>query len=41
MLATVQSGALVGLEAVGVKVEVDYNPRGMTGFTIVGVLTTY
>jgi len=37
MLATVQSGAIVGLEAVGVSVEVDYNPRGMTGFTIVGL----
>ncbi len=37
MLATVQSGALVGLDAVGVTVEVDYNPRSMTGFTIVGL----
>ncbi len=37
MLATVQSGALVGLDAVKVTVEVDYNPRGMTGFTIVGL----
>jgi magnesium chelatase family protein len=37
MLATVHSGAIVGLEAVEVKVEVDYNPRGMTGFTIVGL----
>ncbi len=35
MLATVQSGAIVGLDAVGVTVEVDYNPRTMTGFTIV------
>ncbi len=35
MLATVQSGAIVGLEAIGVSVEIDYNPRGMTGFTIV------
>jgi hypothetical protein len=34
MLATVQSGALIGLEAVCVNVEVDYNPRRMTGFTI-------
>ena len=40
MLATVQSGALVGLEAVGIQVEVDYNPRGMTGFTIVGLPDT-
>src|SRR5260221_6162900 len=40
MLATVQSGAIVGLEAIGVKVEVDYNPRGMTGFTIVGLPDT-
>jgi magnesium chelatase family protein len=37
MLATVQSGAIVGLDAIGVNVEVDYNPRGMTGFTIVGM----
>jgi len=37
MLATVRSGALIGLEAVEIKVEVDYNPRGMTGFTIVGL----
>ncbi len=37
MLATVQSGAIVGLDAVEVKVEVDYNPRSMTGFTIVGL----
>ena len=40
MLATVQSGAIVGLEAMGIKVEVDYNPRGMTGFTIVGLPDT-
>ena len=40
MLATVQSGALIGLEAVGIQVEVDYNPRGMTGFTIVGLPDT-
>ena len=40
MLATVQSGAIVGLEAISVKVEVDYNPRGMTGFTIVGLPDT-
>jgi len=37
MLATVQSGAIIGLDAIGVNVEVDYNPRGMTGFTIVGM----
>lgn len=37
MLATVQSGALAGLEAIGIQVEIDYNPRGMTGFTIVGL----
>jgi magnesium chelatase family protein len=37
MLATVQSGVLIGLEAKAVRVEVDYNPRGMTGFTIVGL----
>ena len=40
MLSTVQSGAIVGLEAVGIKVEVDYNPRGMVGFTIVGLPDT-
>jgi magnesium chelatase family protein len=40
MLATVQSGALIGLEAIGVNVEVDYNPRGLTGFTIVGLPDT-
>ena len=37
MLATVRSGALIGLEAVEIQVEVDYNPRGITGFTIVGL----
>jgi magnesium chelatase family protein len=37
MLSIIQSGALVGLDAVKVTVEVDYNPRGMTGFTIVGL----
>ena len=40
MLAIVQSGALVGLDAVRITVEVDYNPRGMTGFTIVGLPDT-
>jgi magnesium chelatase family protein len=40
MLATVQSGAIVGLEALSVKVEVDYNPKAMTGFTIVGLPDT-
>jgi magnesium chelatase family protein len=40
MLATVQSGAIVGLEAIGITVEVDYNARGMTGFTIVGLPDT-
>lgn len=40
MLATVRSGALIGLDAVEIKVEVDYNPRGMTGFTIVGLPDT-
>ncbi len=34
MLATVRPGALVGLEAIEIQVEVDYNPKGMTGFTI-------
>ncbi len=37
MLATVQSGTLVGLDTVGVNVEADYNPREMTDFTIVGL----
>src|SRR5215813_11458812 len=40
MLATVQSGAIIGLDSIGVSVEVDYNPRGMTGFTIVGLPDT-
>jgi magnesium chelatase family protein len=40
MLATVHSGAIVGLDAVRVGVEVDYNPRSMTGFTIVGLPDT-
>jgi magnesium chelatase family protein len=40
MLAIVRSGALVGLEAVEIKVEVDYNPRAMTGFIIVGLPDT-
>ena len=35
MLATVRSGAVIGLEAIPISVEVDYNPRAMTGFTIV------
>ncbi len=37
MLATVQSGAVIGLDAIPVAVEVDYNPKAMTGFTIVGL----
>jgi magnesium chelatase family protein len=40
MLATVQSGAINGLDAIGINVEVDYNPKGMTGFTIVGLPDT-
>jgi magnesium chelatase family protein len=40
MLTTVQSGAIVGLEAISVKVEVDYNPKAMTGFTIGGLPDT-
>ncbi len=40
MLATVRSGAVVGLDAIPITVEVDYNPRGMTGFTIVGLPDT-
>jgi magnesium chelatase family protein len=40
MLSIVQSGALVGLDALRITVEVDYNPRGMTGFTIVGLPDT-
>src|SRR5260370_26763965 len=35
MLSTVQSGAINGLDAIPIQVEVDYNPRGMTNFTIV------
>src|SRR5690348_11442877 len=37
MLATVRSGTIVGLDAIPIAVEVDYNPRGMTSFTIVGL----
>lgn len=37
MLATVNSGAVHGLDAIGIKVEVDYNPRAMTSFAIVGL----
>src|SRR5262245_35950848 len=37
MLATVESGAIIGLDAIKISVEVDYNPRAMTGFTIVGL----
>jgi len=40
MLATVQSGAVVGIDAIGVTVEVDYNPKGMPSFTIVGLPDT-
>ena len=40
MLATVQSGAITGLDAIKISVEVDYNPRAMTGFTIVGLPDT-
>src|SRR3954453_9013216 len=40
MLAKVYSGAITGLDALPVTVEVDYNPRGMTGFTIVGLPDT-
>jgi magnesium chelatase family protein len=40
MLSNVQSGAINGLEAIPIHVEVDYNPRGMTGFTIVGLADT-
>ncbi|HVO41243.1 MAG TPA: magnesium chelatase domain-containing protein, partial [Aggregatilineales bacterium] len=40
MLATVQSGAIIGLEATQISVEVDFNPRAMTGFTIVGLPDT-
>src|SRR5215467_7691774 len=37
MLSSVQSGAISGLDAIPISVEVDYNPRSMTGFTIVGL----
>jgi magnesium chelatase family protein len=37
MLSNVQSGAINGLDAIPIHVEVDYNPRGMPGFTIVGL----
>lgn len=40
MLATVQSGAVVGLDALGVTVEVDFNPRAMPSFVIVGLADT-
>ncbi|MEP7284624.1 MAG: hypothetical protein ABI947_02505 [Chloroflexota bacterium] len=40
MLSTVQSGAINGLDAIPIQVEVDYNPRAMTGFTIPCPLTT-
>src|SRR5258708_24888191 len=40
MLSILQSGAVVGIDAVKVTVEVDYNPKGMTGFTIVGLADT-
>jgi hypothetical protein len=40
MLATVNSGAVVGLDATAVTVEVDYNPRAMTSFTKIDTLTT-
>jgi magnesium chelatase family protein len=40
MLATVQSGAVVGIDAIDVTVEVDYNPKGMPSFTIVGLPDT-
>jgi magnesium chelatase family protein len=40
MLATVQSSAILGLDAIPIRVEVDYNPKGMTGFTIVGLPDT-
>lgn len=40
MLATIKSGAIIGLEAIEVIVEVDYNSRGMTSFTIVGLPDT-
>src|ERR1700690_1243406 len=37
MLSIVNSGGVFGMDAVSVTVEVDYNPRAMTGFTIVGL----
>lgn len=37
MLAHVLSGAVVGLDGVKITVEVDYNPRSMASFTIVGL----
>jgi magnesium chelatase family protein len=37
MLAQVFSGAIVGLEAELINVEVDFNPHAMPGFTIVGL----
>ncbi len=40
MLATVQTGAINGLDAIKISVEVDYNPRAMTGFTMVGLPDT-
>ncbi|MBX3065057.1 MAG: hypothetical protein KF726_18900 [Anaerolineae bacterium] len=40
MLAQVNSGAVIGMEAISVSVEVDYNPKGMTSFTIVGLPDT-
>jgi magnesium chelatase family protein len=40
MLSTVQSGAINGVNAISIQVEVDYNSRGMTGFTIVGLPDT-
>jgi magnesium chelatase family protein len=40
MLATVMSGAVIGMDAISVSVEVDFNPRGMTSFTIVGLPDT-
>jgi magnesium chelatase family protein len=40
MLSNVRSGAINGLDAISIHVEVDYNPRGMTGFTIVGLPDT-
>ncbi len=40
MLSNVQSGAINGLDAIPIHVEVDYNPRRMAGFTIVGLPDT-